>query len=73
MGKELKTLKDLGCLDADHPKFCNEDGGHTYCEEDIKQEAIKWVKKCVLGCGKKVETYGYCSKCEKPEEEDGNE
>ena len=37
-----KTLKDLECLDADHPKLCEDD--HTYSGKEIKQELIKRVK-----------------------------
>ncbi len=42
--EELKTLKDLSCLDADHPKLCDDGNGHTYCEKDLKQEAIKHLR-----------------------------
>lgn len=38
---ELKTLKDIECLDADHPLYCKDDFGHTYSQGNIKQEAIK--------------------------------
>ena len=40
---KLKTLKNLECLDADHPRLCIND--HTYSGKQIKQEAIKWVKE----------------------------
>lgn len=40
---KLKTLKDLKCLDADHPSLCEDD--HTYSGKELKAEAIKWVKQ----------------------------
>ena len=40
---KLKTLKDLDCSDP----FCSHrtDKGDLYYEEELRQEAIKWIKE----------------------------
>lgn len=40
---ELKTLKDLGVF-SDRVSWTQGDIKHLFEEEELKQEAIKWVK-----------------------------
>jgi len=41
MSKELKTLKEIGCLDEDYDEDC----AICFFKRELKAEAIKWIKK----------------------------